>query len=945
MNAPNTPTWDRLSRSSKSAFGWAMTSARKSNQEQQQVQYSKSSRSSMPVVDSLDILAGIILSHGNTSEPIVLSNYLGLNPDSLFKELDKKNKLTPENASKAIEEKLGHFPDMTSDAQELVQHAFELDEKYHTSKDPVVELRYLFGGLLLTTNDASTLLKSRWQGGTIAINALLKTYPRYLESDKQFSNYHNFLETFHPLAITSFDSDTADSDEDLVGIGQEVNAFAYLMASTSLRPPLAIGLFGNWGSGKSFFMRSLQKRIDKITVDARNSNQAQKDVDIYKHVVQIEFNAWHYVESDLWASMVDHIFRNLRMHGTEQADILKERQDELIDQLRNVKLEKDVAARRKKILEEQLKNKREDLDTLSSGREEKLAKLKELQEEDILKAIKLSEEDKKNYRAILDRLGLTTAGDSAADFIAALDELKETWKRGDALTRAQARSPWQFTIALIFILICTPIIGYLLKELLGKMGWINADTSIMQFFSTLSAFLVMITGYIRYANNWVLDKIKKAEVTRKSLLERYETQKSAYEASILTAEKELAKAEKELEIAKKEEQQLQDRIRTIEYQLESVPTQLLRGFVDERSQSKDYRDRLGLMALVRRDFEHLSNLIEIQNKELKKKNQPDNKQIINRIVLYIDDLDRCPTNKVVEVLQAVHLLLAFPLFVVMVAVDSRWLSTSLQNHYKELLSLNDGSSPLNHFHQASPHDYLEKIFQIPFWLNPLVEEARMRIVRGLLKDSIVAPQGKELGSNIFPTLPTGNTSTTNRNRDHRSISQNLETNFTPQSLDIKTEEYQFIHELQSLLGESPRSVKRFVNVYRLIKSIALTFEPDFISEEDFAPYKLNLFLLCIVTGLPALSRKFYACLQDAFDKQGDGENPPIKQVSHLLNILEDYGNNTTNINTTSFTDEYLRLANWLKQYNDGKWEGMPLEQFRPWARQVARFSYQVEIFR
>ncbi len=39
---------------------------------------------------------------------------------------------------------------------------------------------------------------------------------------------------------------------------------------------------------------------------------------------------------------------------------------------------------------------------------------------------------------------------------------------------------------------------------------------------------------------------------------------------------------------------------------------------------------------------------------------------IDRIVLYIDDLDRCPEVKVVEVLQAVHLLLAYPLFVVVV---------------------------------------------------------------------------------------------------------------------------------------------------------------------------------------------------------------------------------------------------------------------------------------
>ena len=41
---------------------------------------------------------------------------------------------------------------------------------------------------------------------------------------------------------------------------------------------------------------------------------------------------------------------------------------------------------------------------------------------------------------------------------------------------------------------------------------------------------------------------------------------------------------------------------------------------------------------------------------------------MQRIVLYVDDLDRCPSDRVVELLEAVHLLLAFALFVVVVGV-------------------------------------------------------------------------------------------------------------------------------------------------------------------------------------------------------------------------------------------------------------------------------------
>jgi hypothetical protein len=59
----------------------------------------------------------------------------------------------------------------------------------------------------------------------------------------------------------------------------------------------------------------------------------------------------------------------------------------------------------------------------------------------------------------------------------------------------------------------------------------------------------------------------------------------------------------------------------------------------------------------------------------------------HRIVLYIDDLDRCEPAKVVEVLQAVNMLLTFQLFVVMVAVDARWLSRSLEKQYPEFFGL------------------------------------------------------------------------------------------------------------------------------------------------------------------------------------------------------------------------------------------------------------------
>jgi hypothetical protein len=93
-----------------------------------------------------------------------------------------------------------------------------------------------------------------------------------------------------------------------------------------------------------------------------------------------------------------------------------------------------------------------------------------------------------------------------------------------------------------------------------------------------------------------------------------------------------------------------------------------------------------------------------------------------RIVLYIDDLDRCPPAKVVDVLQAVHMLLTFPLFVVVVAVDVRWVSRALERHYPDLLD-QPGNTQGERGRAANAHDYLEKIFQVPYWVRPMDPKA------------------------------------------------------------------------------------------------------------------------------------------------------------------------------------------------------------------------------
>src|SRR5262249_46335528 len=57
-----------------------------------------------------------------------------------------------------------------------------------------------------------------------------------------------------------------------------------------------------------FFMRLIQTHVEKLS--AKEIDEASTGL-FHENVVQIRFNAWHYVETNLWASLVDYIFSEL----------------------------------------------------------------------------------------------------------------------------------------------------------------------------------------------------------------------------------------------------------------------------------------------------------------------------------------------------------------------------------------------------------------------------------------------------------------------------------------------------------------------------------------------------------------------------------------------------------------------------------------------------------
>ncbi len=994
----------RLSESSRGALDWAQSYAEAGGSRQ---------------IELRDLWAGVRRTHGKNSPPVVLLSYFKA-PVEKFEarlELDRLAERAPQSGRPVSE------GDLSPEAMKTLDLAISMGEQYNQEEGGLVRLRDLFGALLLMPSAPLNDFRKALESAQVSSEQVTKAYQEYLGRPR--ASLQRFLEERFPrragqdadqgsvqfdasqmaptgeaetidpvvvppddsrskaaaaqdnggppdidkdlsmqLAVSGFSADTR-TKKDLVGIGAEVDAFAYLISAVELNPPLAIGLFGDWGAGKTYFMQSLKERIFKITSDARQSGKPQKDLSVYKYIVQIEFNAWHYVEGELWASLVDNILHNLQTSAGESQSLLQKRQQKLIDEMNEKRRDQSLAKEQKSGLEKKRKAKQGEIEKLKEKQVEALRKLDELKAQDVLEAVELSPQERQEYGQVLEDMGLSGAYRSALDFMQALDQLRGELERGNALSVALRRRGWPWTLAILGVILAGPLAS-LGISLLGE-GVPAVTNAALSFSATLGG----LTLLLRAGTNEMAALRQRVEQAQARLEAHRRAEEQRFAEQIAELEADLDVTTQAYQKALAVEQELEEQIQALEAELSQItPRRVLLDFINERVESQDYRKWLGVPALIRRDFKQLSELVEKQNEDFLKKDKgkggdPDQ---INRIVLYIDDLDRCPPRRVTEVLQAVHLLLAFPLFVVVVAVDSRWLSQSLQSHYGSLLGPDNGAAQ-NGFPRATPQDYLEKIFQIPFWVRPLGDQARLRILQGLVAGSLKrgeSTQGAEATGDreSEPGDPEPEVETVtppdfseiqwSLEEAARQYDPKAETDPNPPGLEILDLELAFMQELRALLGETPRSVKRFVNVYWLMKSIALGQVEDFISSQPFAGFKLVQFLLATLTGLPALAHELFALLLSEQGPEKAGGKVGIQKVELALAPGDDLAacvdvlRNRLNRrrargeSVDAALRELERLKLWLEGYDGGNWLSLPAAELKDWAPVAARFSYRME---
>lgn len=819
--------------------------------------------------------------------------------------------------------------------------------------------------------------------------------------------------------IAPLDSDNITSrDKDHLNVEREAKAFARVAASKSIRPPLSVGIFGEWGAGKTFFMEKIKGHIDELQQTAQKVRISAYHTDI----VQIRFNAWHYMESNLWASLVDHIFKEmdnwlLRKNKTH------EEIDELYEKLATARslqlqsIEELINSRKRlKDADDNLIKARIKLNNTEASRESltlvnywkavtKLFKNKQIKQIKIQKAA----ED----------LGLIELKNSAKGLQEALEAVQDQTKQGKLVFRSllkRFKSPAGL-ITLGFGIIVLPFaINYGLEKL--ERVKLTEVSSLIISFSTILTTLAtwlgiavkMSTKSLNILNefntnlNIELEK-KKAEEDREiDEILRYKQVYEYRKNEVVLAENHFEKVSSESE---------QARVDLIEHK---ASTRLNR-FIRNKITHGDYAKHLGIIASIRKDFEELTAIMmdledekeirqevenhrneyfrrvdtlladpDIQGHEdivdkllrirMEVENSADNNsRFFQRIVLYIDDLDRCPPKKVIEVLQACHLLLYFPLFIVVVAVDARWVSHALMEEYKGLLSVESNGSANEEAlfkkasNSASPRDYLEKIFQIPYWVRRMNSEATQSFAEDLIRVKQKVGEGEtdqpegtgEVEQEFLDEPPmaedmedVNKESTSNSKAQDDTITlegkgvakstikekasnvgldirvQEIDPN--PESLVISDYEIEFFKLLSPYAGESPRTIKRFINVYKLLRAgLPAEVLSNLVGDAGKSLiYKSIIAQLAIVTGAPTLADTYFEML-------GPVEQTKPAKPSVLLTQLN---SNQKVIGSKESASVLGPLKMLIKTSNSQKM----IKEMRIWANLVKRYSFSARPF-
>lgn len=184
-----------------------------------------------------------------------------------------------------------------------------------------------------------------------------------------------------------------------------------------------------------------------------------------------------------------------------------------------------------------------------------------------------------------------------------------------------------------------------------------------------------------------------------------------------------------------------------------------------------------------------------------------------KIVVLIDDLDRCLPRHIIDNLEAIKLFLNVPGTAFVIAADRFIVSSAIESEYKELIQASSG------MRENLGESYMEKFIQLPYKIPVLSPREVETYVTLLFCQSV-------LDEERFKKVQADFTKFCSDNKFEKygweNITAVLKADDTPEQLG---ETIGFVSHFSRIIGNSlrwnPRLIKRFLNAYEIRTDLLL----------------------------------------------------------------------------------------------------------------------------
>ena len=175
------------------------------------------------------------------------------------------------------------------------------------------------------------------------------------------------------------------------------------------------------------------------------------------------------------------------------------------------------------------------------------------------------------------------------------------------------------------------------------------------------------------------------------------------------------------------------------------------------------------------------------------------------VVVYIDDLDRCSPERIIQCLEAVKLFVNVDKTAFVIGADQRIIEHAIHERYKTPLQQTTISSPYS--------DYLEKLIQLPYKLPKLSYSEQETYVTLLLCS-------KMENENLFPTIHKKYLEFRKKDKHSKYALDKIQKDNPKVNFGTTKGYLSIIPIMASFLNGNPRQLKRFLNTFDIRRRMA-----------------------------------------------------------------------------------------------------------------------------